>query len=633
MARLDASALGTALDMSDPALVAFSARTGPNGGGGSDTYAYTTQAGGTLTVAGSPGTFSSDSSGRATGGQAFSVTIDLAGGSRPDAVLTGFLADLGELAGAASGPTAFADRFWAEALVGNDRIDVAGGVTVNIAADARDVGRGVRLEGGNDVAVAASGPGGQSLAGEFLANRGTVIGGRDALTASGAGEVVLEGEGFRNDANATVVGGDDALVVLGAGADARLVGDVSINAGRVRGGDDRLTGSDGRNDVLVGDVDTNGRTGTLEGGADTLIGGAGDDTLYGDTRLDSGLTRGGNDGLFGGAGDDVLIGNGGSDLIDGGAGTDIADFSDLDMTGAVIVRVAGDRDGLTYIAQFASGDVDTLTGVEAVTGLGGATDRLTLADLGTFDSLLYAATFPDLALAFSGDAASVSAAAALHYATTGFFEGRYDDQSVLFDADSYRANNADLARLSDTDAALHFINFGAAEGRLALDANAYLASHPDLVAAFGTDTGLAAIHWRLAGRFEGRKVDFDVDQYRANYADLAGLDARGAARHFVTNGLGEGRTDLDPMAYVASHDDLIAAFGDYGNAGGAAGLGLDHYIGAGRAEGRATDFDARQYLLNYEDLRSGFGSDLDAAARHFVEYGFYEGRTDLDIFA
>ena len=36
----------------------------------------------------------------------------------------------------------------------------------------------------------------------------------------------------------------------------------------------------------------------------------------------------------------------------------------------------------------------------------------------------------------------------------------------------------------------------------------------------------------------------------------------------------------------------------------------------------------RQYLANYADLRAAFGSDLDAAAAHYITYGYHEGRTD-----
>ena len=57
--------------------------------------------------------------------------------------------------------------------------------------------------------------------------------------------------------------------------------------------------------------------------------------------------------------------------------------------------------------------------------------------------------------------------------------------------------------------------------------------------------------------------------------------------------------------------------------------GAVHYQQYGQAEGRVPDsFDVRQYLANYADLRAAFGTDRDAAAAHFITYGYYEGRTD-----
>jgi len=38
-------------------------------------------------------------------------------------------------------------------------------------------------------------------------------------------------------------------------------------------------------------------------------------------------------------------------------------------------------------------------------------------------------------------------------------------------------------------------------------------------------------------------------------------------------------------------------------------------------------FDEFSYLASYPDLSTAFGTDGFAATRHFVEYGFSEGRT------
>ena len=80
---------------------------------------------------------------------------------------------------------------------------------------------------------------------------------------------------------------------------------------------------------------------------------------------------------------------------------------------------------------------------------------------------------------------------------------------------------------------------------------------------------------------------------------------------------------IDGLQYIASHEDLIQAFGANAVAG------LQHYAAAGQAEGRTLDtFDEVQYLANYADLQAAFGDDTEAATRHFITNGLFEGRTD-----
>jgi hypothetical protein len=91
----------------------------------------------------------------------------------------------------------------------------------------------------------------------------------------------------------------------------------------------------------------------------------------------------------------------------------------------------------------------------------------------------------------------------------------------------------------------------------------------------------------------------------------------------------EGEDDeFDPLEYIASNPDLIAAFGGEDDPEEAATI---HYIRAGFAEGRAIDeFDPEQYLDNYPDLIAAFGGEDDpeeAATIHYIEHGFAEGRT------
>jgi hypothetical protein len=81
--------------------------------------------------------------------------------------------------------------------------------------------------------------------------------------------------------------------------------------------------------------------------------------------------------------------------------------------------------------------------------------------------------------------------------------------------------------------------------------------------------------------------------------------------------------EFKPLQYLASHADLIEAFG----ADEAAAE--RHWEAFGRAEGRAIDgFDEARYLANHPDLRAAFGEDGEAATQHYIERGYFEGRDD-----
>lgn len=86
----------------------------------------------------------------------------------------------------------------------------------------------------------------------------------------------------------------------------------------------------------------------------------------------------------------------------------------------------------------------------------------------------------------------------------------------------------------------------------------------------------------------------------------------------------EAPSSIDPLAYIASHNDLIGAFGVNAVAG------QQHYDSFGRAEGRTVTFVPNDYLNSYSDLRSTFGTDSAAATVHYIQYGFAEGRTPID---
>jgi hypothetical protein len=134
-------------------------------------------------------------------------------------------------------------------------------------------------------------------------------------------------------------------------------------------------------------------------------------------------------------------------------------------------------------------------------------------------------------------------------------------------------------------------------------------------------------------RLEAKDDEFDPLVYVASNPDLIaafGTDEKAAERHWEEIGRAEGRPtdEFDPLEYVASNPDLIAAFGGAEDPAEAATI---HYIRTGSAEGRPTDeFDPEQYLDNYPDLIAAFGGAEDpaeAATIHYIRTGFAEGRT------
>ena len=103
-------------------------------------------------------------------------------------------------------------------------------------------------------------------------------------------------------------------------------------------------------DTITGNSYVNVLTGN--GGADTINGGGGDDTLSGGA---------GNDTLNGGDGADTLNGGDGSDKLNGGAGVDAADYSTA--SAAVAVNLS-----LATLQNTRGAGYDLLTGIENLIG-------------------------------------------------------------------------------------------------------------------------------------------------------------------------------------------------------------------------------------------------------------------------
>jgi hypothetical protein len=107
----------------------------------------------------------------------------------------------------------------------------------------------------------------------------------------------------------------------------------------------------------------------LEGdeGADTLIGGSADDSIYGDD--DSVVGPEGDDVLRGNSGPDHLQGGRGTDVIDGGGGIDVSDYRDhldavtVDLDGVADDGSPGENDDLRNIENVWGGlGDDTIVG-------------------------------------------------------------------------------------------------------------------------------------------------------------------------------------------------------------------------------------------------------------------------------
>ncbi|WP_310122277.1 glycoside hydrolase family 5 protein [Pseudomonas oryzihabitans] len=242
---------------------------------------------------------------------------------------------------------------------------------------------------------------------------------------------------------------------------------------------------------------------------------------------------------------------------------------------------------------------------------------------------------------------------------------------------SVAASSSDLTQANSTGADSTSRNF---------DALAYTASYPDLINTFGIDENAAATHYQKSGAVEGRVVIFSASQYLANYADLRaafGSDLEAAKRHYILYGYKEGRTwlplsggttatavfsgsssgynifynagvvtvvDIDPtngndgvrvlsgiklivfsdrnlslttlngLAYIASYDDLMKSLGADAEAG------VKHYVEYGFKEGRKSGFNGLSYIASYMDLIKAFGANADAGSRHYIQNGYREGR-------
>jgi glycosyltransferase involved in cell wall biosynthesis len=211
--------------------------------------------------------------------------------------------------------------------------------------------------------------------------------------------------------------------------------------------------------------------------------------------------------------------------------------------------------------------------------------------------------------------------------------------SPLFDAGWYVRTYPDAVD-ADGGPLIHFLRFGAAEGRRPgplFDTSWYLERNPDVTRA-GTNP---LAHYLRRGAAEGRDPNpvFDTSWYLERNPDVA-AGGFNPLEHYLRHGAAEGRDPgpgFNTSFYLQANPDVRAA-----------GLNpLEHYLGHGRAEGRAPlppppDAKAREatarpplagqilLFVGHDGTRSGAPRILLNLVRHAARYGQVQCVTVLD---
>lgn len=177
----------------------------------------------------------------------------------------------------------------------------------------------------------------------------------------------------------------------------------------------------------------------------------------------------------------------------------------------------------------------------------------------------------------------------------------------------------------------------------------YLQNNSDLNQAFGNDDIGALLHFINSGMREGRNAsdEFSVSLYRNRYFDLRhafGNNLRQYYAHYINYGKAEGRTatssyyggtsSLNGVNYSLVYDfnTYYLSYGDIRQAFGMDDIAaLRHFIENGMGEGRISNatFNVYTYRNNYSDLRNAFGNNLKLYYMHYINYGKAEGRTAI----
>ena len=368
------------------------------------------------------------------------------------------------------------------------------------------------------------------------------------------------------------------------------------------------------------------------GAGKQIVGGTGDDRIEGTGSSDEIMAdpvpaddQGGDDQVWGFGGDDRVRGFGGNNYLDGGPGNDeliTADGEDVILGGPGADEMQGGRS--TDLLRAGRGDDEVRGGEGDDTLYGDAGNDRVIGSSG--NDLVHGGMGVDQLEGREGVDRFAWSSAAEGRDVILDFEFAVDGLVI---GDFLQGFGGDVARLGrhvrfaptgdDSGSLLQVDPDGA--GGVGWRDLAIVAGHPKLQAAALYQVGDLVLDGHAP------TTSFAPLAYIASHDDLIaafGADGSAGKRHYLASGYDEGRaTTFDGLQYIAGNGDLIEVFGADATAG------ARHFIGTGQGEGRLRDgFDEVQYVANYADLEAAFGDDYAAATRHFITNGYAEGRSD-----
>ncbi|HEX8365609.1 MAG TPA: hypothetical protein VF603_10045 [Allosphingosinicella sp.] len=349
---------------------------------------------------------------------------------------------------------------------------------------------------------------------------------------------------------------------------------------------------------------------------DTLRGGRGDDELFGNGGDDSIRGGDGDDRMEGGSGDDDLYVGNGADYADGGSGSDYGslDKSDADLDFVFDTRWASTSSGQaladgTFVRNIERWDVDLGDGNDTVTTWV-KTDRN--IDLGSGDNTIVVDHRDQSTVLLAGPGSVINIPSFL--VSVGQAYDTASDRIWVRGADRvqvYGGEGADiLSGLGRSD----ILNGGGGDDILSGGAG-----NDVFIGGAGTDTAryYSARAASLVLTFGGTVAVFDQAIRERDWMnEVETLQFNDAL--IPTASLPQFRY----LDYVAGYDDLLRSIGINGQAA------FEHFVNNGFFEGRSSDaFDGFQYIASHNDLIRAFGANEALAVDHFISHGFAEGRS------